>query len=216
MEGSIAHKLLKNHTCKFCYDAQQLCFDAEEPFDEREDPWLSALRSNLGGADQILGCSASVFHSQASKGSFGSSACLEVPALCWPPPRGAMSHRPDLPSLLVECMPAHGQPPWNLRVQNIRASSMRGLIPGNLPNLQELVISAKDQLDICFEDPAAFFSSLTKFYACGQSVSPDGIDVMRLLTSGILMRAWPDSRRGVSIGGRGGDQEDQLMHLLAA
>ena len=98
--------------------------------------------------------------SGAANGLFRAMPNMEVLTLCWP------GHEAE--HMLMQCIPADRAPIWNLHAIIIIAVDMTGMIPGGLPNLRELVISAGGRLELSFEDPAATCENLKIFYACGQ------------------------------------------------
>ena len=60
---------------------------------------------------------------------------------------------------------------------------MQARIPGHLPNLEQLVVLAEGRAELSFEDPEATILALKEFYAFGQPLKPDGMDILRMSTA---------------------------------
>lgn len=114
--------------------------------------WSGATRSILGSVDNVtlsIEVLVPFWVFPASYGIFDSLHCMEMLALIWPEninfisdfkSRYQQDHDEKTRRLLVDCTPAHEQPLCTLHVLIIRACpDMRGIIPGKLPKLQELV-----------------------------------------------------------------------------
>ena len=96
--------------------------------------------------------------------------------------------------LLARCMPVGGLPVGNLRVLTMHADSMRCWIPAGFPNLEELVIIARQDLLVAFDDQEATFSTLKMFYAFGEPLRTHEYDLLvrtlpSLMRRGLCMEA---------------------------
>ena len=91
-------------------------------------------------------------------------------------------------------MPANGEPLVKLRTIIVEATTMKGVLPAKLPNLEELVINAQRGLELSFEDSLAIFSAVKTFYAFGKPATTEGLNIIKVLSSGIL------ARRGLTLG----------------
>ena len=78
--------------------------------------------------------------------------------------------------LLTRCMPKSGLPVESLRVLALHADEIHCWIPAGFPKLQELVIKAKKDLQLSFQDPLKTFSTLKTFYAFGEPLTTHGYD----------------------------------------
>ena len=70
-------------------------------------------------------------------------------------------------SLLARCMPVSRLPVQSLRVLVLHADTIKCRIPVGFPNLKELIVKAKHELVLDFEDPGTSFCTLQTFYAFG-------------------------------------------------
>lgn len=86
-------------------------------------------------------------------------------------------------SWLVNALPASGQPLRNLRSIIMEADSINGTFPAKLPNLELLAIMSRGLLELEFEDPLATVSALRSFYALGQPLIVDAVDMLRMSSS---------------------------------
>ena len=183
----VPRRLLKPDTCDLCYDVGY-------PLSNHMDTlWRVGLSALLGSAGQIVFDAIPLLTSPAACGVFGSFFQLKVLILKWSVSQGSLEYDLIIEHtrryLLVNCMPLNGQPLEALRVLIITsAGGMKIVIPAGLPNLEELVISAKGPLELYFEDAGALFAfpSLTICYAFGQPLLPAGMPMLEILTYGAL------------------------------
>ena len=78
--------------------------------------------------------------------------------------------------LLTRCITKSGLPVEGLRVLVLHADNIHCWIPAGFPNLEELVVKAKENLKLSFVDPVRTFSILKSFHAFGEPLTTDGSD----------------------------------------
>lgn len=109
-------------------------------FDRQHNPHgfqslrADGMRDHLGLITQLKLATADYQPSGAANGLFRAMPNMEVLTLYWP------GHEAE--HMLMQCMPADRAPICNLHAIIIIAVDMTGMIPGGMPNLRELVISA--------------------------------------------------------------------------
>ena len=135
------------------------------------------------------GCMNSIYLNSDGKGVFTGLPRLAVLKVAWPQELDA-SDEPDRTSfvhgaegLLTNCLASDGPPVLSLRVIIITAFAMQARIPGNLPNLEQLVIFSKGHAELSFEDPVGTMLGLKRFYAFGQPLEPNGMDLVRMMNA---------------------------------
>lgn len=147
---------------------------------------ISALRS----AVQIrLSCS-KYSVSETGRAFFGMCKAMELLVVDWGANRDLFDlHQPEVDvfqPLLMNCMPLQEQPLWALRAVIIRsewAHDVKVALSKRLPALRKLVIFTEGCLDVSFEEPVATSLSLEDFYAFGQPLITDGVDMLRMSCS---------------------------------
>lgn len=112
--------------------------------------------------------------------------CPALLALTWPLATDSDDDEPEEEAfhsaaefLLAKCMPANGEPMWNLNSIIIRSETiMRGCIPAKPPALEELVLMAPDRLELSSEDPLGTSSALKTFCAFVHPLVTSGHDML--------------------------------------
>lgn len=184
IRGTFHHnKPLELHSCQLSID-MTLGWTGQLATQHPSSPQMvSALRS----AAQIGLYCTDFLVSEAAPGFFSGCQSLEVFTLEWAartnittmqgPPLHTFHH------LLMNCMPAQGQPLWNLKTIIIRTERdyyMSAKIPAMLPRLEELVMYTMGPLTVYFEDPIATSTSLRTLHLSGRNLHISGEDVLRM------------------------------------
>lgn len=159
----LMHRLIRRLSCHLSCRMNFLCHDFESL-------WSSNMMAILRSAEHIgLYCGDS-FPSQAALGIFGYLPCVQVLTMS-----GQVIE--DI-VLLARCMPAGGLPVKNLRVLAMHAVKLKCYIPAGFPNLEELVVIAKQDLLLGFSNQEATFSTLKTFYAFGDPLKTHECDLL--------------------------------------
>ena len=135
------------------------------------------------------GCMNSIYLNSDGKGVFTGLPRLTVLKVAWPEELDE-SDEPHktwfvrgAEGLLTNCLASDGPPVLSLRVIIITAFAMQARIPGNLPNLEQLVIFSEGHAELSFEDPVGTILALKRFYAFGQPLEPNGMDLVRMMSA---------------------------------
>ena len=123
-------------------------------------------------------------------GMFESLLSMRELTIIWPEPcqlltsyRDPLKYEERAVAWLVKAIPGDGQPLRHLRSIRISASSIKIIVPAQLPNRQELLIEAEGILKLQFEEPLATASSLTRFHVSAQALAIAAEDVLRMSCS---------------------------------
>ena len=179
LKNTVMQRLIRRLSCQLSCHMSFLCRNYRAL-------WSPNMKAILRSAEHIgLYCGDS-FPSQAACGIFAHLPCMQALTMSGQIMRDIF--------LLVRCMPVGGLPVRNLRILTMHADSMRCWIPGGFPNLEELVIIAKEDLLLAFDDQEATFSTLKTFYAFGEPLNTHEYDLLvrtlpTLMRRGLCMEA---------------------------
>ena len=183
MKECSAQRVLLNPACHFSADLGSFLSDSFERV------WWAPYKAFLWPVHSLsLCCQEPYYACTDNKGLFARLPCLAALQVAWPKEGkwwvgdGYKRHKfvAGAECLLTNVLASDGPPLLNLRTIIITAISMQACIPGNLPSLEELVILAEGRAELSFEDPVATILALKKFYAFGQPLKPDGLDIARM------------------------------------
>ena len=139
----IAERLLISSDCEVSFGARGRFLNAHDYKGYKKGLLESATtRSHVALADRVCMFFGEMSQLQALQGIFGHLSHTELLSIWWPGDEEEMPIA-ETASALQWMMPANGEPLLNLRTIIIQARTMKGVIPANLPNLEELVISAE-------------------------------------------------------------------------
>ena len=169
------------------------------------------------------GCMNSIYLNSDGKGVFTGLPRLAVLKVAWPeeldvsdaPHKTRFVHGAE--GLLTNCLASDGPPVLGLRVIIITAFAMQARIPGNLPNLEQLVIFSEGHAELSFEDPVGTILGLKSFYAFGQPLEPNGMDLVRMMNA--LATRSKDRALGAAVAqtaGKGFDGGSSCVYLRPA